>query len=53
VDDRGTTWTVTEHALISDDEAIELARVPGHVAYWFAFSAFRPDAPLFGVPSAN
>ena len=53
VDDQGTTWIVTERALVSNDEAIELARVPGHLAYWFAFAAFRPNAPLFGVPSAN
>ena len=53
VDDGGTTWTALEHALVSDNGTVELARVPGHVAYWFAFAAFRPDAQWFGAPSAN
>jgi hypothetical protein len=53
VDDAGVHWTVAEHALVSDDGAVELARVPGHVAYWFAFAAFRPDAQLFGAPSGS
>lgn len=35
----GMTWQVTEAALVSEDGR-ELSRLPGHVAYWFAFAGF-------------
>lgn len=36
-------WRITEAALISPDNR-QLARLPGHIAYWFAWQNFRPDA---------
>jgi hypothetical protein len=35
----GGLWTVTEAALLGPDGA-RLARVPGHVAYWFAWDGY-------------
>ena len=40
------TWRVEEEALVGEDGE-RLARLPGHIAYWFAWSGFRADAPLF------
>ncbi len=42
----GQIWTVTEDALVGAD-GTELERLPGHIAYWFAFNNFRSEAPLF------
>ena len=36
----GEAWQVTEEALIGPD-GTRLARLPGHVAYWFAWSGFQ------------
>lgn len=36
-------WRITEDALVSADEK-RLNRLPGHIAYWFAWQNFRPDA---------
>lgn len=36
-------WQITEDALVSGDGQ-HLARLPGHIAYWFAWQNFRPDA---------
>ncbi len=54
VDDRldsvvadGETWEVGEDALVGADGR-RLARLPGHVAYWFAQSGFKPGAEHFG-----
>ncbi len=54
VDDRldsvvadGETWEVGEDALVGADGQ-RLARLPGHVAYWFAQSGFKPGAEHFG-----
>lgn len=38
-----TVWQITEDALISADKQ-RLTRLPGHIAYWFAWQNFRPDA---------
>ncbi len=35
----GQTWSITEDALIGPD-GTQLARVPGHVAYWFGWSSY-------------
>lgn len=43
----GTSWTVTEEALISPD-GTRLDRLPGHIGYWFAFRQYYPDAPVYG-----
>jgi len=45
VDENGQTWQVTEDALVSATEET-LPRVPGHVAYWFGWSAFYPETLL-------
>lgn len=36
-------WRITEDALISKDDK-RLDRLPGHIAYWFAWQNFRPNA---------
>ena len=52
VDAQGNAWTAGETNLTTDaPEGQPLLRLPGHVAYWFAFAAFRPDATLFGTPA--
>ncbi len=43
----GKVWKVKEDALIGADGQ-RLSRLAGHVAYWFAWRGFRPDAPLYG-----
>ena len=40
----GDTWQVEEAALIGPDGRLE--RLPGHIAYWFAWQAFIDGAPL-------
>ena len=40
-----------EDALIGPDGA-RLARLPGHIAYWFAWQGFVADAPL-AEPDGN
>ena len=40
----GATWQVEEAALIGPDGQLE--RLPGHIAYWFAWQAFIDGAPL-------
>ncbi|MEQ8698449.1 MAG: DUF3179 domain-containing protein, partial [Bauldia litoralis] len=35
----GATWQVTEDALVGPDGR-SLARLPGHIAYWFAWSGY-------------
>ena len=42
----GETWRVEEEALVGAGGE-RLTRLPGHIAYWFAWSGFRSDAPLF------
>jgi len=41
----GQTWRVQEEALVAPDGA-RLERLPGHIAYWFAWQGFIPNAPL-------
>lgn len=40
------TWQVTEQALIGPDGE-NLARLPGHIAYWFAWSGYLDKADLY------
>lgn len=45
-DQEGNEWRVTEESLMSESgEALQ--RMNGHLAYWFGFHAFYPDADLF------
>tara|TARA_R110002110_G_scaffold85816_3_gene223660 strand:+ start:37297 stop:38700 length:1404 start_codon:yes stop_codon:yes gene_type:complete len=39
----GNDWRITEAGLVSDGGET-LARLPGHIAYWFAWQNFRPGA---------
>jgi hypothetical protein len=41
----GQTWQMREEALIGPDGA-QLERLPGHIAYWFAWQGFVDGAPL-------
>jgi hypothetical protein len=41
----GQTWQIREDALLGPDGA-RLARLPGHIAYWFAWQGFVDGAPL-------
>ncbi len=43
----GEVWTVHEDALVAASGR-RLSRLPGHIAYWFAWRGFRADAPLYG-----
>ncbi|MEM8812421.1 MAG: DUF3179 domain-containing protein [Pseudomonadota bacterium] len=47
VDQSGFEWTVTESALISEDGR-QLTRLPGHIAYWFAWAGYFGEAGEFG-----
>ena len=38
----GSTWRLTEPALVGPD-GTTLARLPGHLAYWFAWSGYLGD----------
>jgi Protein of unknown function (DUF3179) len=49
VDADGGRWRVTEDDLIGP-KGEHLPRLPGHVAYWFAWSGFFEDAELGGAP---
>ena len=41
----GQNWQVREDALVGPDGA-RLPRLPGHIAYWFAWQGFIDGAPL-------
>ena len=41
----GARWTVTEEALAGPDGE-SLVRLPGHVAYWFAWQSYKDGRPL-------
>ena len=43
----GEVWKVHEDALV-DASGRRLSRLPGHIAYWFAWRGFKADAPLYG-----
>jgi len=46
--ENGRRWTVTEAALQGPDGE-SLPRLPGHLAYWFAWSGYFEAAPLGGT----
>jgi hypothetical protein len=41
----GQSWRIEEDALVAPD-GTRLARLPGHIAYWFAWQSFVEGAPL-------
>jgi hypothetical protein len=42
----GETWRIEEEALVAESGQ-RLARLPGHIAYWFAWVGYNGDAPLY------
>ncbi len=42
----GAAWRVTEDALLGP-AGESLPRLPGHVAYWFAWAGYLPEAELY------
>jgi len=49
LDDAGRAWRATDAELIGPDGA-RGRRLPGSVAYWFAWQAFHPDSELYPAP---
>ena len=48
----GRDWEETETAL-TDGSGASLRRLSGHVAYWFAWSGYKPKAALADPPTAT
>ncbi len=46
-DGEGQTWQVKEAHLFNESSQETLARLPGHLAYWFGWFAFYPGTLLF------
>jgi hypothetical protein len=44
----GERWRIEEEALVSAPGGRRLARLAGHLAYWFGWFAFHPDTPVYG-----
>lgn len=51
-DERGRIWRATEDGLVGPGGE-RLARVPGHLAYWFDWFAFFPTTELYGGAPAR
>lgn len=45
--DDGRSWHIREAALIAEDGS-ELARIGGHLAFWFGWFGFYPDTLVYG-----
>ncbi len=52
LDADGGTWKITEEALIGPDGQTA-ARLPGTLAYWFAWQAFHPETTLALLPPSD
>ena len=50
VSNQGVLWRVDEDALRSSSGE-SLARLPGHLAYWFAWDNYLGDAEVFQIRS--
>lgn len=54
-DDSGRVWRLEEEALVPEggqrEGILPLPRLPGHVAFWFAWFAFHPKTEVYGVSS--
>ena len=44
----GARWRIEEEALVSAPGGQRLARLAGHLAFWFGWFAFYPDTPVYG-----
>ncbi len=42
----GSVWTATESALVNQTGGRNLARLGGHLAYWFGWASFYPQTQL-------
>ena len=50
LDQEGRRWRVGEDSLdLMDGHLQRLARLPGHMAYWFGWYAFHPITGVYGV----
>jgi len=47
LDEEGRKWRVAEDALLSPGVE-KLARLPGHMAFWFGWFSFYPQTEVFG-----
>ena len=45
-DDQGANWQVTEAALVGDNGADQLKRLPAHRAFWFGWYSAYPETRL-------
>lgn len=43
----GARWRIEEEALVSAPGGQRLARLAGHLAFWFGWFAFHPDTPVY------
>lgn len=48
IDEQGRNWRITENALVGPTGE-QLARLPGHMAYWFGWFSFYPKTAIYGV----
>ncbi len=46
IDERGRAWRVTEEALVGPNRE-HLARLSGHLAYWFGWFSFYPQTEIY------
>ena len=46
IDEAGHIWALTEEELIGPADQ-RLARLPGHLAFWFGWSTFFPDTEVY------
>lgn len=44
----GARWRIEEEALVPAPGGQRLARLAGHLAFWFGWFAFHPDTPVYG-----
>ncbi len=51
LDERGQAWRVTEEALIGPKDE-RLARLGGHLAYWFAWFSYYPQTEVYQQTAA-
>jgi hypothetical protein len=49
LDAGGETWSIGEAALAGPDGG-SLPRLAGHIAYWFAWTGFRSQVPVYDPP---
>jgi hypothetical protein len=59
-DEKGEVWRMTEEALVAGcaepgagEATSSLARLPGHVAFWFGWYGFYPQTELYGQEPAE